>query len=114
MADKFALLGILKAAPDRWMSAAGLKKAIGDVPERTPRNWLAALAGNGDIETRGECKGRRYRLRPKGSLAGHAAAGAVAGDRIWAGILSSQNEALLSGWPRTCRTKVRIFVGLAA
>lgn len=95
MADKSTLLGVLKAAPDRWMSAAELKGAIGDVPDRTLRNWLAALAGNGDIETRGERKGRRYRLRSPSALAGHAAAGAVPNSRIPAAIFSAQNAALL-------------------
>ncbi|MGA7540606.1 MAG: Fic family protein [Steroidobacteraceae bacterium] len=42
------------------------------MPDRTLRNWLKDLVKEGAIESRGEQKGRRYRLRP-GSIAGTAA-----------------------------------------
>jgi len=61
MADKSKVLDLLRTRGDRWTSPAEIQ-AIIKVPERTLRNWLRALVGEGDIEARGERKGRRYRF----------------------------------------------------
>ncbi|HEX4049312.1 MAG TPA: Fic family protein [Steroidobacteraceae bacterium] len=63
MADKSAVLAFLRANPESWVSLGDLQSALGVVPDRTVRNWLQALAEEGAIESRGERKGRRYRLR---------------------------------------------------
>lgn len=65
MADKSALMSLLRAQPDRWLSAAEIHAALGAVPDRTLRNWLTGLIESGDIESRGERKGRRYRSRSR-------------------------------------------------
>ena len=95
MADKSTVLSVLMRAPDRWMSAGELKAAVPHVPDRTLRNWLEDLARNGEIEPRGERKGRRYRSRPQSSMVGvresrHAAYGGLRAE-----VFSGQSEALL-------------------
>lgn len=61
---------------DDWTSAAQLRAVI-RVPDRTLRNWLRDLVEEGAVESRGERKGRRYRLvdRPLGLV---PAAGTIA------------------------------------
>jgi Fic family protein len=63
MADKAAVLSFLRSQSERWASAADIVSAVGDVPDRTLRNWLRELVKDGSIESKGERKGRRYHLR---------------------------------------------------
>jgi DNA-binding transcriptional ArsR family regulator len=63
MADKSTVLSFLRAHPELWVSAADIVSTIGDVPDRTLRNWLGELVKDGAIDSKGERKGRRYRLR---------------------------------------------------
>lgn len=72
MADKLTILSFLRAHPELWLSLREIKPGVEGVPDRTLRNWLKDLVKAGSIESRGEQKGRRYRLRP-GSIAGTAA-----------------------------------------
>lgn len=67
MADKSEILNFLRTRGDDWTSPAQLRAVI-RVPDRTLRNWLRDLVEEGAIESRGERKGRRYRLvdRPVG------------------------------------------------
>jgi hypothetical protein len=95
MADKSTLLAALKAAPDRWMSAAELRAAVGNPPDRTLRNWLADLVRSGDVESRGERKGRRYCSRPQGSPAGTAVSRSVAHGQLTPNIFSEESAALI-------------------
>ena len=71
MADKSQVLNLLHARGDGWTSRAQIRATI-DVPDRTLRNWLKDLVEEGAIESRGERKGRRYRLveRPAGVVPG--------------------------------------------
>ena len=80
MADKIAVLALIQARAGSWLSPAEIKLGMPEVPERTLRNWLTRLVDEGAIESRGERKGRRYRLRP-GPIAGTAASGATLEDR---------------------------------
>jgi len=77
------------------MSAAELRAAVSDVPDRTLRNWLAALVRSGDIESRGERKGRRYRSRPRGPMVGVASSGNTAYGQLGDKIFYDESEALL-------------------
>jgi len=77
------------------MSAAELRAAVSGVPDRTLRNWLAALVRSGDIESRGERKGRRYRSRPRGPIVGIAASGNTWYGQLSDKIFSEESEALL-------------------
>jgi Fic family protein len=95
MADKSTLLSVLTRAPGRWISAGELKAAVPDVPERTLRNWLTDLVRNGEIEPRGERKGRRYRSRPRGSMVGVRESGHTGYGRFTAEVFSKESEALL-------------------
>ena len=63
MADKATVLSFLRSQSERWASAADIVSAVGDVPDRTLRNWLRELVKDGSIESKGERKGRRYHLR---------------------------------------------------
>jgi Fic family protein/DNA-binding transcriptional ArsR family regulator len=80
MADKLAVLALIRAHPGSWLSPAEIRSEIGNVPERTLRNWLTSLVEEGAIEFRGERKGRQYRLRPD-SNGGTAAIGSVREER---------------------------------
>jgi len=80
MADKASVLALLQAHPESWLSPAEIKSRTSDVPDRTLRNWLTSLIEEGTIESRGERKGRRYRLRA-GSIAEAAAPGAALAGR---------------------------------
>lgn len=66
------------------------------MPDRTLRNWLTSLVEDGVIESRGERKGRRYRLRPR-SVPGAAASGATLTGRgtVIPNIFSPQSLALI-------------------
>lgn len=96
MADKSAVLAYLREHPESWVSPAELQSAVGSTPDRTLRNWLQDLVKEGAIESRGECKGRRYRLRP-GSMAGIAVATSLGEGRLTAArsIFSPDSEALI-------------------
>jgi Fic family protein len=61
MADKLEVLNLFHAHRNDWVSPAQIRATI-DVPDRTLRNWLRDLVDKGAIESRGERKGRRYRL----------------------------------------------------
>lgn len=65
LADKSEILNFLRTRGDDWTSPAQLRAVI-RVPDRTLRNWLRHLVE--EDESRGERKGRRYRLvdRPVG------------------------------------------------
>jgi Fic family protein len=63
MADKSAVLLFFRSRPETWVSAADIVSGVGDVPDRTLRNWLHELVEDGSIESKGERKGRRYHLR---------------------------------------------------
>jgi len=65
MADKPAVLSFFRSHPDTWVSAADIVSAVGDVPDRTLRNWLRELVEDGAIEPKGQRKGRRYLLRAR-------------------------------------------------
>ena len=64
MADKHAIAQLLSQHSERWNSAAEIKAAVADVPDRTLRRWLGELAHEGVIERSGSRKGTRYRWRP--------------------------------------------------
>jgi Fic family protein len=72
MADKSAVLSFLRSHPETWVSAADIVSAVGDVPDRTLRNWLRELVEDGSIESKGERKGRRYLLRKRPVVRGTA------------------------------------------
>jgi Fic family protein len=72
MADKLTVLSLLRANPELWLPLREIKASVEGVPDRTLRNWLRDLVVEGAIESRGEQKGRRYRLRP-GLITGIAA-----------------------------------------
>jgi DNA-binding transcriptional ArsR family regulator len=76
MADKSQVLNLLRTSGEGWTASAQIRTTI-NVPDRTLRNWLKDLVEEGAIESRGERKGRRYRLveRPVGVVPG---AGAIA------------------------------------
>jgi Fic family protein len=76
MADKSQVLHVLHTRGDGWTALAQIRTAV-NVPDRTLRNWLKDLVEEGAIESRGERKGRRYRLveRPAVVVPG---AGAIA------------------------------------
>jgi hypothetical protein len=61
MADKSQLLDFLHTRGDGWTALAQIRTAV-NAPDRTLRNWLKDLVGERTIESRGERKGRRYRL----------------------------------------------------
>ncbi|MGH8290738.1 MAG: hypothetical protein ACREV7_17275 [Steroidobacteraceae bacterium] len=61
MADKLTILSFLRARPELWLSLR--EPGVEGVPDRTLRNWLSDLVKESAIESRGERKGRRYRLR---------------------------------------------------
>jgi DNA-binding transcriptional ArsR family regulator len=61
MADKSQVLDFLLAHANGWTALAQIRTAV-NVPDRTLRNWLKDLVEKGAIESRGERKGRRYRL----------------------------------------------------
>ena len=65
MADKLAVLSFFRSHPDTWVSAGDIVAAVGDVPDRTLRNWLGELVEDGAIEPKGQRKGRRYLLRTR-------------------------------------------------
>lgn len=96
MADKSAVLAFLQAHPGSWVSPAELQSAVGAVPDRTLRNWLRNLVKESAIESRGERKGRRYRLRPD-SMVGPSAVKTSAEGRPTAAhsIFSPPSEALI-------------------
>ena len=96
MADKLTVLSFLRAHPELWLSLREIKPGLEGVPDRTLRNWLRDLVKEGAIESRGEQKGRRYRLRP-GSIVGIAASvtsgsGELTGTQE---IFSSKSTALI-------------------
>lgn len=96
MADKTSVLALLQAHPGSWFSPAEIKSRTSEVPDRTLRNWLTTLVGEGAIESRGERKGRRYRLRP-GSLAGAVTRGATLAGRgtVTPNLFSPRSLALI-------------------
>lgn len=61
MADKSQVTTLLRDRGGAWTSPAQIRETI-DVPDRTLRNWLRDLVREGVVESRGERKGRRYRL----------------------------------------------------
>jgi hypothetical protein len=65
MADKSAVRSFFRSHPNTWVSAADIVSAVGDVPDRTLRNWLHELVEDGSIEPKGQRKGRRYLLRAR-------------------------------------------------
>jgi Fic family protein len=64
MADKFVVTTLLRSRGDAWTSPAQIRAVI-DVPDRTLRNWLRDLVKEGVVESQGERKGRRYRIRDR-------------------------------------------------
>jgi Fic family protein len=64
MADKDDVTALLRDHGDVWTAPGQIRAAV-DVPDRTLRNWLHALVEEGIVESRGERKGRRYRLRDR-------------------------------------------------
>jgi DNA-binding transcriptional ArsR family regulator len=95
MADKTSILTFLRARSQLWLSPAEIKFEMPEVPDRTLRNWLTSLVEEGAIESRGERKGRRYRLR-SGSIAGTAAPGAaLEGQGTVTKVFSSESLALI-------------------
>jgi Fic family protein len=62
MADKLGVTTLLRSRGDAWTSPAQIRAFI-DAPDRTLRNWLRDLVEEGVVESRGERKGRRYRMR---------------------------------------------------
>ena len=74
MADKLTILSALRAHPGLWLSLREIKPGVEGVPDRTLRHWLSDWVKQGAIESRGEQKGRRYRLRI-GSIAEATASG---------------------------------------
>ena len=64
MADKTDVTALLLNHGDAWTAPAQIQAVI-DVPDRTLRNWLHALVEEGVVESQGERKGRRYRLRDR-------------------------------------------------
>ena len=65
MADKSTVLLFFQSHTDKWASAADIVSAVGELRDRTLRNWLRALVEDGSIESKGERKGRRYHLRER-------------------------------------------------
>ena len=61
MADKSQVLNFLRERGEGWTALAQIR-AVVNVPDRTLRNWLKDLVEVGAIESRGERKGRSYRL----------------------------------------------------
>ena len=84
--------------PETWVSAADIISAVGDVPDRTLRNWLRELVKAGSIESKGERKGRRYLLRrPPTAVAPSAAKLTVEGQHpALQSIFSARSQALIS------------------
>jgi Fic family protein len=76
MADKTQVINLLRASGDRWTARAQIRMSV-DVPDRTLRNWLGSLVEEGVIESRGERKGRRYRLLDR-PVAAALTAGSIA------------------------------------
>ncbi|HWS69920.1 MAG TPA: Fic family protein [Steroidobacteraceae bacterium] len=72
MADKSAVLLFFRSHPETWASAADIVAAVGELPDRTLRNWLRELVEDGSIESKGERKGRRYHLRARPLVPGTA------------------------------------------
>jgi len=64
MADKSDLATLLRGHGDDWSTPAAIRAAL-NVPERTLRNWLQDLVQKGVVESQGERKGRRYRIRDR-------------------------------------------------
>lgn len=64
MADKSAITLFLSRQAGQWNSAAEIKAAVADIPDRTLSRWLGELAQNGVIERAGSRKGTRYRSKP--------------------------------------------------
>jgi hypothetical protein len=97
MADKISVLALFQVRPQSWLSPAEIKFGMPEVPDRTLRNWLTRLVAAGAIESRGERKGRRYRLR-SGSIAGTAASGAALEGRrtVTPYIFSPESLALIN------------------
>jgi hypothetical protein len=97
MADKISVLALFQVRPQSWLSPAEIKFGMPEVPDRTLRNWLTRLVADGAIESRGERKGRRYRLR-SGSIAGTAASGAPLEGRrtVTPDIFSPESLALIN------------------
>ena len=62
MADKSDLTAFLRHGGDDWASLGQIRAVI-EVPDRTLRNWLHDLVEEGLVESQGERKGRRYRIR---------------------------------------------------
>lgn len=96
MADKLTILSVLRAHPELWLSLREIKPGVEGVPDRTLRNWLSDLVKEGAIESRGEQKGRRYRLRP-GSISGTATSGTSGSAQLTVTheIFSSESLALV-------------------
>jgi DNA-binding transcriptional ArsR family regulator len=96
MADKLAVLDYFRSHPERWASVADIVSAVGDVPDRTLRNWLRELVEVGSIESKGERKGRRYHLRERPVVPGTAQL-ALAGQPPTAqSIFSPHSQRLIS------------------
>jgi Fic family protein len=96
LADKLTILSSLRARPELWLSLREIKPGAEGVPDRTLRNWLSDLVKEGAIESRGQQKGRRYRLRP-GSITGTGVS-LIAGSAQLAGtheIFSAESLALI-------------------
>jgi hypothetical protein len=90
------LVAVFRANPESWLSLAAIKSTTENVPDRTLRNWLNELVKDGDVEARGERKGRRYRLR-LGSMQGTGVSTAIASAQIAGAheIFSAESLALI-------------------
>jgi len=93
MADKSAVLQFFRSQPETWASAADIVSAVGELPDRTLRNWLRELVEDGSIESKGERKGRRYHLREHPLVAAHR--GLEAQRPTGQSIFSPQSQTLI-------------------
>ncbi|NBA93864.1 Fic family protein [Pseudomonas sp. R5(2019)] len=59
--NRDSLISLFRAQPDQWLTIAELLPKLG-IPERTLRNWLKASVVEGDLQARGNTKGRAYHL----------------------------------------------------
>lgn len=96
MADKSQVLNFLRVQGDGWVSPAEIRRALG-VPERTLRNWLGDLIDSRAVESRGERKGRRYRLRPESLTRAAVSTSVAAATPVTAthAIFSPDSQALI-------------------
>src|SRR5271155_2498209 len=96
MADKSAVLSFLRSHPETWGSAADIVSAVGNVPDRTLRNWLRELVEDGSIESKGERKGRRYLLSKRPVLRGTARLTLEGQPPVVQSIFSAHSQTLIS------------------